>query len=296
MANGNKSFKSIMQSVWQTIKKYAVRVWAYLKVAKMEYIVMISIFAVDLISKALVNKFIAYNGVVTIIPNFLNFHNIHNYNAAFGASFVSEWLGEIGSRIAFCIFAVAASVVFIILLVRNKGGNKLFRIALAMITAGAMGNCIDRWAIGYVRDFIEIVYFGLTIFGSESFYIFNIADSALVVGAILIVVYVLFFYKDKNEDKLKKAETVDGGSSTDKSLVNDSVSTNEVATDDATLDGGYNKEWSETFVDNSSNPKDSDDDLSVDNGMTKDVEKNDINENNIEQNETCDRNGDGGAN
>lgn len=189
------------QRFWAVVKKYAKRVWAYLKVAKMEYIVMISLFALDLISKAIVNATTAHGQVVVLIPNFLNIHNSHNYAAAFGNGWISDLLGSMGARIFFSIFAVGASVAFVIILIKNKGGNKLFRVALAMLTAGAMGNCIDRMFLGYVRDFVEFVYFGLTIAGSKSFYIFNIADAELVIGVILMIIYFLFMYKDRDDKK-----------------------------------------------------------------------------------------------
>lgn len=206
MQGDKKTFKQRLNSAWCFVKKIAARVWSYLKVAKMEYIVMISLFALDLITKAVVNACVDYGDTVVLIPKFLNIHNYHNYDAAFGSEVISNALGAVGSRILFSVFAVAASVVFIILLIRNKGGHKLFRIALAMLTAGAMGNCIDRWALGYVRDFIEFVYFGLTINGHTSFYIFNFADAELVIAVVLVVIYFIFIYRDKS-DEAKEAKS-----------------------------------------------------------------------------------------
>lgn len=188
------------QRFWAVVKKYAKRVWAYLKVAKMEYIVMISLFALDLISKAIVNATTAHQQVVVLIPNFLNIHNSHNYAAAFGSSWLTSWMGPF-ARLFFSLFAVIASVIFVIILVKNKGGSKVFRLSLAMLTAGAMGNCIDRMFLGYVRDFVEFVYFGLTIGGHTSFYIFNFADAELVIGVILMIIYFLFMYKDRDDKK-----------------------------------------------------------------------------------------------
>ncbi len=199
------SFKDKLRAFWSVVKLYAKRVWAYLKVAKMEYIVMISLFAFDLITKAIVNATMEVGEVVTVIPYVLNIHNYHNSYAAFGSGWMTDWLGGLGSRIFFCVFAVAASVVFILVLIKHKGGNKLFRVALAMLTAGAMGNCMDRWALSYVRDFIEFVYFGLEIAGSKTFYIFNFADAELVVGVVLVIIYFIFLYKDKSEAKKQEA-------------------------------------------------------------------------------------------
>ncbi len=211
MQGDDKTFRSKLKGAWQFIKKIAARVWAYLKVAKMEYIVMISLFALDLITKAVVNACVGYDETVVLIPKFLNIHNYHNYDAAFGSAFITNALGPVGSRILFCVFAVAASVVFIIILIKQKGKHKLFRLALAMLTAGAMGNCIDRWALGFVRDFIEFEYFGLTINGSKTFYIFNIADAELVIAVVLVVIYFIFVYKDKSDEAktLKASDTAE---------------------------------------------------------------------------------------
>lgn len=217
MPNENGSFKNKMSSLWAVIKKCAARVWAYLKEAKMEYIVMISIFAIDLISKVIVNATTVVGDTVVLIPNFLNIHNVHNYEAAFGSDAIKKLMGSVGSRIFFSIFAVAASVMFIFVLIRCRKQHRVIRISLALLVAGAMGNCIDRMALGYVRDFVEFVYFGLTIAGSKSFYVFNIADAALVIGVILAIVFFLFLYNDKDDMHKQVAENAidtDGGAET----------------------------------------------------------------------------------
>ena len=201
MAGG---FKNKVQVVWAFIRRVAIKVFNYLKVAKMEWIVMISVFIIDLVAKSLVENFLEFDATVPLIPYFLNAHKVHNYSAAFGSSWLRSWMGNIGSRIFFCVFAVAASVAFILVLIRNKGKSKVFRIAVALFVAGAMGNCIDRMALGYVRDFIEFEYFGLTIAGSKTWaYIFNIADVALVTGVLLIVFYFIFLYRDNDKKKIE---------------------------------------------------------------------------------------------
>ena len=177
----------------------------------MEWIVMISVFIIDLVSKSLVENFLDFNVVVPMIPYVFNAHKTHNYNAAFGASWLRNLLTDMGARIFFCVFAVAASVAFILVLIRHKGKSKVFRIAIALFVAGAMGNCIDRMALGYVRDYIEFVYLGMTIGGSKTWpYIFNIADVALVSGVCLIVFYFLFLYRDGDKKKLGEAGDVSG--------------------------------------------------------------------------------------
>ena len=195
-----RSFKENMRSVGAFIKKLAQKVWAYLKVAKMEWLVMLGLLALDLISKQIIQATMHEWQSVTLIPKFLNIHYVYNTNAAFGADFLVKAFGKDGARALFSVFAIAASVVFAILLVRGKKGSKLYRISLAMLIAGALGNCVDRIFVGFVRDFIEFVYFGLTIFGRQSFYVFNFADAELVIGVVIFVIYFLFLYKDRHED------------------------------------------------------------------------------------------------
>ena len=75
---------------------------------------------------------------------------------------------------------------------------------------GAVGNLIDRIITEYVRDFIHII---IKIGGKEIFpYVFNVADVALVIGAIMLVIYILFIGKDavfrrKKKDGDDKTET-----------------------------------------------------------------------------------------
>lgn len=197
----DNAFTNKVKQFWAFIKRMAVRMWEYLKVAKMEWIVMVCLFAADLISKSIVDATMDQGERIAIIPKFLNVHYLINPNAAFGAGFIKDLLGNMGARIFFSVFAVAASVAFVLVLIKNKGKSKWFRVAVAMFVAGAMGNCIDRMFLGYVRDFIEFEYFGLTIWGRTTWYVFNIADVALVVGVIMIVIYFLFMYKDTGKKK-----------------------------------------------------------------------------------------------
>ncbi len=246
----DNSFKDKLITVWGLIKKYAKKTWEYIKVAKMELIVMIALFAIDLISKAVVDANIAQNSTVVLIPNFLNFTYVRNYDAAFGSDWLRVHLG-IGARILFCIFAFVASTVFVIILVKNRGGHRLVRVGLAMLVAGAMGNCIDRMALGYVRDFIEFVYFGGTIFGRTSFWIFNIADAALVIGVVLVVIYYVFIYKGKEDKNI---------------VVSDNATAKSADSTDTKIGGGVSEQ--------SENAEDiKDDDTGVNAEGIKDVEK-----------------------
>lgn len=176
--------------------------WEYIKKAKVELIILLSSVLLDLISKNLINNAIALGDSVTVIPNFLNFANVHNYNAAFGSAFgLDKVLSPDAVRIFFIVITFIAVVFFGFFMYRNRGGNLVCRIAYALIIGGAIGNLYDRLVLGYVRDFVQIVYFGLTLFGSTSFAVFNIADAALCIGVAFFAVYYIFIYKEPEKVK-----------------------------------------------------------------------------------------------
>ncbi len=230
-----RSFKSRLAVAGAFIKKLAKKVWAYLKIAKMEWLVMLGLLALDLISKQIVQATMYEWQSVTLIPKFLNIHYVYNKNAAFGADFLVKAFGATGARALFSVFAIAASVAFAILLVRGRNGSKLYRVSLAMLIAGALGNCVDRIFLGFVRDFIEFVYFGFTWFGRQSFYVFNFADAELVIGVIMFVVYFIFVYKDKHDEK-KDAKSVEAVGASDANVAlatPDNIAADALAADGA---------------------------------------------------------------
>ncbi len=173
----------------------------YIIKAKIELILLFGFLALDLISKAIVANNMHLGETITLLPKFLHLTYIHNDGAAFGSTFgLNKLLGETGIRIFFISFTGLAILFFIYFLYKGKGGHILNRIALSLIIGGAIGNLVDRVIFGFVRDFIEIEYFGFTIFGKKTFAIFNVADIALTVGVILFAVYYIFIYKDKKNE------------------------------------------------------------------------------------------------
>ena len=111
------------------------------------------------------------------VTSFFNLVRVHNSGAAFsflaGASGWQRWF--------FVGLGIVASG-FIVWMLRSHGGQKLFGWALALILGGAIGNVVDRLLHGYVVDFIQIHA------GGWYFPSFNVADSAISVGAVLLIV------------------------------------------------------------------------------------------------------------
>ena len=145
------------------------------------------IFIIDIISKWAVQNSLASNpSGVTLIPNFLHVILTHNLGASFGIG--SN--GELGWRIFWIAISIILSGVLIFVFVKYfKKFSNLQRAALALMIGGAVGNMIDRifyWnaIVGFdgVIDWIDFQ------FGSWHFATFNIADSALVIGVIIIII------------------------------------------------------------------------------------------------------------
>ena len=168
-----------------------------LKIALLEIIIILAVVLVDLISKSVISKVLQDGESFTLIPKFLHFTYTKNYAAAFSFDFgLSKLAGADGVRIFFIVLTFLALGLFFYMLISAKGKNKFYRITLSLIIGGAIGNLYDRIFYGFVRDFIDVEYFGKKLFGSYHFAIFNVADSALVVGVIMLLVYFVFIYKD----------------------------------------------------------------------------------------------------
>lgn len=115
-------------------------------------------------------------GDTTILTSFFNIVRAHNTGAAF--SFLASASGW--QRWFFTAIGVAAAL-FIVWLLKSHAGQKLFSFAMACILGGAVGNVIDRSLHGYVVDFLDFHY------GSWHFPAFNVADSAITIGAICLI-------------------------------------------------------------------------------------------------------------
>lgn len=129
----------------------------------------------DQLTKWLMVSWLSLYETVPVIP-FFNLTMAHNTGAAF--SFLAQAGGW--QRWFFVGLAIIISVVLLVWL-RKAVENKLEATALSLILGGAIGNVIDRVHLGYVIDFLDVYY------GSYHWPAFNIADSAIVIGAGLLI-------------------------------------------------------------------------------------------------------------
>ena len=134
------------------------------------------VIALDVATKALVLAWLAPATRIEV-TGFFNLVLVTNRGAAF--SFLSNASGW--QMWFFAAIAVFASAVIIALLLRQDGG-RVYRAALALVLGGAVGNLIDRLRWGHVVDFLDLHAFGW------HWPAFNVADSAITVGAVLLIV------------------------------------------------------------------------------------------------------------
>lgn len=138
----------------------------------------------DLGSKALALQYLTYAQPVELLP-VLNFTLLYNPGAAF--SFLADQGGW--QRWFFTGISITVSVVLVIWLNRLPAKAAWLNIGLSLVLGGAIGNLFDRLWHGHVVDFISVHW------GSAYFPAFNIADSAITLGAICLIIDALFEHK-----------------------------------------------------------------------------------------------------
>jgi signal peptidase II len=118
-----------------------------------------------------------------MVTSYFNLVRVHNSGAAF--SFLA---GASGWQRWFFVGLGLVAAAFIVWMLRQHGGQRLFAFALVMILGGALGNVIDRLLHGYVVDFLQFHWdFLEPLFHGGYFPSFNVADSAITLGAICLI-------------------------------------------------------------------------------------------------------------
>jgi signal peptidase II len=134
------------------------------------------VIAIDQVTKALIEHGLSMYQSIVVLP-VLEITRAHNPGAAFsflaGADGWQRWL--------FTVLAIAVSVALVIWLKRIDSEARVLASAVALILAGALGNVIDRLSLGYVIDFINFHW------DAHYFPAFNVADSAITIGAALLL-------------------------------------------------------------------------------------------------------------
>ena len=142
-------------------------------------IISAAVYTADQISKIWVGSRIALGGALPVIPGILRITHWTNEGAAF--SLFADSSSPVAVRWGLVAFTALASLAILGLMIRWGNRISLATVALALILGGALGNLHDRVVFGSVVDFIEVHIF------SYHWPDFNVADSAVVTGACLLV-------------------------------------------------------------------------------------------------------------
>ena len=167
------------------LRKYRVYVF--------EILFAVAAIAVDLVSKAAAFDILedVPGGSVAVAEGIFSLTMTRNYGASFGV-----FSGK--TTLLSAITGIGIALVLVVLIVRPKA-PKILRYSLIMIFAGGLGNLIDRIAFGYVRDFIDYTFLE-TFFGID-FAIGNIADIFVMIAMGMLIVYMIFGYKEGDLSK-----------------------------------------------------------------------------------------------
>lgn len=145
------------------------------------------VICLDQLTKSLATQYLVLHQPLPVFPG-LNMTLMHNTGAAF--SFLSQASGW--QRWFFILLAVGVSVVLMIWLARLPSQKAWLPAALAFIIGGALGNVWDRIVQGYVVDFIDVYL------KSAHWPAFNVADSAITIGAVMLIVDAIWLNTEKS--------------------------------------------------------------------------------------------------
>ena len=160
----------------------------------LEFLFFSVLVAIDLITKQIVFDVLEDKYSVVVLDKIFSFQLARNTGASF-----SILPGQITFLTIMPIIAITG--IAALLIIRPNTPTNL-RIGAIMIAAGALGNLVDRMAFGYVRDFIDYVFLD-TFFGID-FAIGNVADLFLLMGVVMLIVYIIFEFQDKDFYSKKK--------------------------------------------------------------------------------------------
>jgi signal peptidase II len=145
---------------------------------RLEIWLPVVIVAVDQLTKAIVRATLPLHASVTVIPGVMDFTHVRNTGAAFGLLNSADFAFKTP---LIALIAVAALVGIATYAWGLASGQLLARTGLALIVGGAAGNLIDRATIGSVVDFVDVYW------RTYHFWAFNVADSAITVGAAIMI-------------------------------------------------------------------------------------------------------------
>jgi signal peptidase II len=143
-------------------------------------LLFVFLLALDQASKAVIERFFFLHESSEVIPGFFNLTYVRNRGAAFGMFGTLPWAATI-----FVIIALIAIVIILLYIRQIKAREVWTPACFALILTGAVGNLIDRFRLGSVVDFLDFYYRGW------HWPAFNVADSCITIGVILLAIKIL---------------------------------------------------------------------------------------------------------
>ncbi len=151
------------------------------------YTIGVIVLVLDQITKILTNIFIETGSSVKVIDGFFSLVNVTNTGAAFSI---------LEGRTIFLVMLTLVVIVLILKMRKDFDDKRYVNVAFGFLMGGILGNLVDRLFLGSVRDFLKFRIFGY------NFPVFNVADMAIVVGVILLIINI--FRGDDNGSSSKR--------------------------------------------------------------------------------------------
>ena len=145
-------------------------------------VVALAVTLLDQLVKSVVDRFMSLHESRVIVDGFLHLTYVRNRGAAFGILSDAELPYQ---SVLFSVVSALALLAIAVYAWRLPAHSRLPRLALALVIGGAVGNLIDRARLGYVIDFVDVFW------GAYHWPAFNVADSAISVGVVLLVFDIL---------------------------------------------------------------------------------------------------------
>jgi signal peptidase II len=145
---------------------------------RFEWILVVTLVIADQITKALVRRAVELHESIPVIPDLLALTRVHNTGAAFGMFNSMDFPGKTLLLTVVATLALAGVAWYAMSI---PPSDRLARLGVACILGGAIGNLIDRATAGYVLDFVDASWQGW------HFWAFNVADAAISIGVILMI-------------------------------------------------------------------------------------------------------------
>jgi signal peptidase II len=178
--------------------------WSAIASRRYYFMLASGVLALDQITKILAHAYLRERGALEVIPGVFNLWYSRNPGGLFG--YFRDW-GDPWRSLLLTLLPLAAVVLIAVFMVRDHHAGRAMRLALALILGGATGNLIDRLLRGEVIDFLDVYASSQWLadrlvawFGTAHWPTFNMADSAIVTGACLLMLTTLTSPKSSTAD------------------------------------------------------------------------------------------------